>query len=156
MYAASGIIIRNSPVRKPGTVGVSRDQDLLVFFAPMTETALGFVLSGIIFGCTGGIQKTKMLQGCPEITDQKPGQLPKRRIPKVCLVPMGQVKLALTDTVTKNQTGIILDIRKKRLGALGGGTEVIFAGLLTVASFFLDHIMVSVQKIKPSGCVEIG
>lgn len=49
------------------------------------------VLFGIIFGGTGGVQNTKMLQRTPTVAHQKTCQLPAGGVEKVRLMTVGEV-----------------------------------------------------------------
>ena len=148
MDTAAGIHIGEVGCVQSGAVGMSGDQRISCFCGKAGQTLLYFIFMSVVFCCTGWVQHSVALQGTPDVTYKEAVDLPAGGVPKICLMPVGQIDTAAAAGVFQNQAFVKGQSRKQFLMTLGVRAEKGTAESLGIAGTFLFHIMVAVKQIK--------
>ena len=148
-------IIRGCRV-KMGPVGMAYNQRHTLGLGIIAQTAFDPVLAGIVFGCAGGVKDAEVLQGFPEITDQKAGKLPEGGIHNIRLMAVGEIQPVIFPGAFQDDPFMEGDMGKKGLVALGIRAEIRRAEGFAIALLFLCHIMVAIDHIQAVLPVEEG
>lgn len=92
------------------------DENDMFFSCKGLQPLFCCLLSRVIFGGTGGIKDAVMLQGLPEIPDEKAGETPEGGIEKICLVTVSEVDVPGSgkSCVFQNDSGVKTDVRPER------------------------------------------
>lgn len=129
-------------------VSMSGDQRISRFCGKAGQTLLNFVFMPVVFGRAGRVQHTIAFQRTPDVAHKETVDLPAGGVPKICLMPVGQIDTAAAAGVFQNQAFVEGQSRKQFLMTLGVRAEIGTANSLRIAGSFLFHIMVAVKQIK--------
>ena len=113
---ASAVTVVEFLFGKGGAVCMTGDENDMFSSCKGLQPLFCCLLSRVVFGGTGGIKDSVMLQGLPEISDEKAGETPESGIEQICLMAVSKIDIPCTgrSCIFQNDSRIKTDFRPER------------------------------------------
>ena len=113
---ASAVTVIEFLFGKGRAVCMTCDENDMFFSSEGQQPLFCCLLSRVVFSGAGGIKDSVMLQGLPEISDEKAGETPEGGIEQICLMAVSKIDISGTrrSGIFQNDSRIKPDFRPER------------------------------------------